>query len=296
MRRIDVSCRLKPYKASELIFSCMRSKLAYMSPKELGASLKNKNTWECTSAVCNPVLKRDVDRMFGTIRHEPIFYDGLDGNKKRDAQGFTIWNDNTIYVSYRGTCDIMDVLDNIDIRHTRIHKNIRVHKGFFEQFSSIEEGITRDIKRISAEYPIERLVFTGHSLGTSLATISAPYYGAMFKDRFRIISHSLAGAPCGNIDFVNWFSSNVDENVRLEAEGDIVPYIPIHDNFYHVPNGILMKRDGSFVDQYDIKPYSYVKILAMLLNRKGWEQINYDHSCENYITKLFSVGGGVPKE
>lgn len=289
MKRFDIKCRLKPYKASELIFSCMRSKLAYLNPVELKAALKTKKTWECTSARCNPLLKKDVDKMFDTVRNDPIFYDGLQSSKKRDAQGFTIWNDNTIYVSYRGTCDIMDALDNIDLRHKCIYKNIKVHKGFYDQFSSIEEKITQDIKDISAEYPIERIVFTGHSLGTSLATISAPYYGMMFKDKFRIIAHTLAGAPCGNINFVNWFSSNVDENVRLEAEGDIVPYIPIHDNFYHVPNGILMKRDGTFVDQYEIKPYSYIKLLSFFFKKEGWEQINYDHSCENYITKLFAL-------
>lgn len=290
MRKLDIQCRLKPYKASELIFSCMRSKLAYLSPSELRASMKTKKTWDCTSAKCNPLLKRDVDNMFDTIVHDPIFYDGLQTSKKKDAQGFTIWNDKTIYVSYRGTCDIMDVFDNIDIRPTRIYKNIKVHKGFFDQFSSIEEAITRDIKRISKEYPIERIVFTGHSLGGSLSSIASPYYGQMFKDRFKIVAHTLGTAPCGNIDFINWFSSNVDENVRLEAEGDIVPYIPVHDNFYHVPNGILMKRDGTIVEQYDIKPYSYIKILSMLMRKEGWEQINADHSCENYITKLFALG------
>ena len=289
MRKLDVQCRLKPYKASELIFSCMRSKLAYLSPTELKVSMKSKKTWECTSAKCNPILKKDVDNMFNTIRHDPIFYDGLQSSKKRDAQGFTIWNNNTIYVSYRGTCDIMDVFDNIDIRHTRIYKNIKVHKGFFDQFSSIEESITKDIKMISKEYQIERLVFTGHSLGGSLTSIASAYYGQMFKDRFKIVAHTLGCAPCGNIDFVNWFTSKVDENVRLETEGDIVPYIQIHDDFYHVPNGILMKKDGTFVDQYEIKAYNYFKLASMLINKKTWEQINRDHSCEAYISRLFAL-------
>jgi hypothetical protein len=229
--------------------------------------------------------------MVDKASHGPIFYDGLKSNKnKRDAQGYIIWDKETIYVSYRGTCDPMDILDNIDIRQKTLFKNIKVHSGFYEQFDSIEPFITSDIKNISKEYPsIKQLVFTGHSLGGSVTSIASPYYGQMFKDRFKIVSHTLGSAPCGNIDFVNWFNSNVDENVRLETEGDIVPYIQIHDDFYHVPNGILIKKDGTLVDQYEIKPYNYFKLASMLINKKTWEQINLDHSCEAYISRLFAL-------
>lgn len=288
---LKIDCRLKPYKTSELVFSCMRSKISYGSHREIAAFFKDTDPFfeeACSpSWKCNPMTKRALREKVKKITCDPIFYDGK--SNRRDAQGFIVWDPHTIYVSYRGTLEPWDVLDNIDIRHKSLQNNIKVHRGFFEQFESIEEAITRDIKRISREYPIDNLVFTGHSLGGSVATISSPFYGQLFRRKFKITTQTLGSAPCGNAEFINWFVSNVDENVRLETEGDIVPYVPIHDKFYHVPNGMLLKCDGTLEDRYEIKPYDYFTLLCMIFKKEQWLKIYEDHSCENYIQRLFAL-------
>lgn len=284
----------KKFRTSDLLFSCVRSKIAYSTPSEITNIFKNKNTIlssSCNSSTnCNLRIRTEVQDMINRMHTPILFYDGRCNEKQnKDAQGYCIWDNHTIYINYRGTADMRDVYDNIDIRHHTIDKNIKVHKGFYNQFMSIEQNITDDIRHISREYPIKNLVFTGHSLGGSLATMSSPFYGQYFKEKFKIITYTLGSATVGNIDFVNWFSSNVDRNIRIETEGDIVPYIEIHPLFYHVPNGILMKKDGTIEDQYDIKSYNYCKLIKLIIDKENFENIIRDHSCETYISKLFSL-------
>ena len=283
-------CRLRSYQTSDLVFSCIRSRVAYQDPVDIVKSFENKRnlvTLCDTEKACNLIVRSEVQKRIDRIVHKPLFYDGR--IKKRDAQGFMLWDNNRIYVTFRGTADIFDVFDNIDIRRKTIFKNIKVHMGYYEQFASIEEDITRDMKHIMRQYPIKELVFAGHSMASACATICSPYYGEMFKGRYKITTHTLGGAAVGNVDFVSWFCSNVDDNVRIEAEGDIVPYIPIYKDFYHVPNGIKLSKDGKLETQYEVKPYSYFKIMGTILKKDGWKMVNEDHSCENYISSLFAI-------
>jgi predicted lipase len=280
--------RLRPNQASDLVFSCIRSKLAYAESYDIIHAFENKKQILNLFNTCNSDIQKDVLNRIDKIQHKPLFYDGS-SNSTRDAQGYIIWDDKRLFVTYRGTCCTKDILDNIDIRRKKIFKNIIVHQGYYEQFMSIEEDITRDIKLISDNFNIQELVFGGHSLASAISNISSPYYGQMFKNRFKITSHTCGGAAVGNIDFINWFCSNVDENIRIETEGDIVPYIPFHNDFYHVPNGIKISKTGEMQTQYEIKPYSYLKLLSILLNKQKWHEIYEDHSCENYISSLFAI-------
>lgn len=227
-----------------------------------------------------------VNRLHGHIKT----YDGT-YKKKRDAQGFLYYpGKKTIYVTYRGTVNMSDIFDNIDIRHQSFFDSqIKVHKGFYEQFFSIEEDITKDIKDIVGSKDISHIVFSGHSLGGALAILSSPYYGKMFNRQYNIITHTFGTVPVGNGPFVNWFINYVDHNVRVENENDIVPTIPIHDKFYHVPNGILLKADGTFETDYETKLYSYIDLLRMVMHKETWENINNEHSCDLYISNLKKI-------
>jgi hypothetical protein len=257
-----------------------------MHPKDIAGIIQQKETileTVCSSRQCNIEVAREVHKRLDSIKCTPISYDGI---SHTDAQGFLIWDDHKIYVSYRGTATLSDIIDNIDIRRQKIYKSIIVHKGYFDKFMSMEEDITKDIKHIMKQYPITELVFTGHSMAASIASISSPYYGDMFKN-LKITTHTLGSAPAGNIEFINWFSSNVDESVRIETEGDIVPYIPIHKDFIHIPNGIKIDNQGTVEVNYEIRPYEYSTILCLIL--KDWDRIYRDHSCETYISNLFAT-------
>jgi hypothetical protein len=50
-----------------------------------------------------------------------------------------------------------------------------------------------------------------------------------------------------------------------------------------------MNKDGTLTDEYTIKPYDYSTLFSMIMNKEKWVKINIDHSCENYVSQLFSL-------
>ena len=211
------SPKLKPYKVQELLFSLFRSKIAYENETQIKNIIAKKDLHVFSQNLisCNKDIRGRMDKLVTSIvddmkNSQPIFYDGNHNEEnKRDSQGYLLWKNNTIYVSFRGTYNFNDIYDVINIRPKKFIKNAYVHTGFAEQFMSIEHKITNDIKSISKSFPIERLVFTGHSMGGSIAAIASAYYGTLFDNLY--ITGQLFGTPLtGNTEFVKWFTNSVD--------------------------------------------------------------------------------------
>lgn len=301
-RKIYINAKLKSYKVQEMVFSCLRSKVAYENPREIKDIFRkhgNRDIFSCKLMSCNIEIQKKIENVVDTIindMHTPIcdelvpkFYDGS-GNKekKRDAQGYMIWKSNTIYITFRGTKDICDVIDVMDIRPKKLLKNIMIHNGFYEQFFSIEDAITKDIKEIINLFPIERIIFSGHSMGGGVAAIAAAYYASMFK-MMHITCHTFGIPLIGNNEFVKWFDEGVDECIRLEIEEDIVPFIPINSTFKHIPDGVRLKRNGSVDNMYDIESLSYADVIKRLIKKEEINELTINHSCEKYIERLLSL-------
>ena len=246
-------------KFQDVLRACKRSKAAYAD---------------------GPTIKKQY-------KHS-IFYDGC-SKQQHDAQGFLYRDRNKIYVTFRGTMDVMDTRDVIDIRHEKLFSpHIKVHKGFHSQFFSIEEDITRDIKDIASSYKIEEIVFAGHSLGGSCALISSPYYAELFKNKYTIKTYTFGTVSVGNQNFVQWFQNNVSEHYRVENEEDVVPHIPVHNTFMHVPNGIILNHQGNIKRESQTCSSSYFTVLSKVLEKATWDQLYSDHSCEAYENNLLS--------
>lgn len=296
--RTTVTCqaKLKPYKVQEMVFSCLRSKVAYEDLDRIKDVFKKNGSREifsCKLMSCNMEIRQKIEKVVDDIiadmHNQPIFYDGSSNKtKKRDSQGFVIWKKNTIYVSFRGTKDVGDIVDVIDIRPKRLLRDIIVHTGFAEQFFSIEHVISDDIRKIIKEYPIERIVFTGHSMGGAIACIAAAYYSNMFKN-IHITCHTFGSPPTGNAAFVKWFNNGVDESTRLEIEEDIVPLIPINKDFKHVPGGVKLKKDGDIEHAYEVMFTSYADILSRVIRKDDFQEVSANHSCERYIERLLAI-------
>ena len=250
--------------------SCIRSKVAY------------ENKVRITSFYNTPMLHKNktfetnVNNFKNDLLEDPLFYGDM---------CHVVWDKNNLYVNYTGTRDVIDMIKNIDIRHKKLFKDIKVHQGFHDKFFKIESELTKDIIYLVKEYPIKNIYFTGHSSGGAISLISGPYYGHMLQKQ-RIIVDTFASTCVGNIHFLNWFSNHVDVNSRIESEGDIVPYIPIHDAFYHVPHGVFLKKNGDIELQYNISSLNYLTVLSMLSDKQKREEINTDHSCDTYLELL----------
>lgn len=246
------------YKVHDLVFSCMRSRISYESPEKIKKIYKDR---------INSVIQHKIDPILNTIIDTPIFYDGNNNkNKQRDSQGYAIWKENTVYFSFRGTSEMKDITDVIDIRGKNLGNNIIVHTGFYEQFMAIENEITLDCINLFESYPIERIIFAGHSMGGSIATIASLFYARKFNNK-HVTCHTFGSPKTGNIGFVEAFKQHVEESKRVEVEEDIVPSLPMTVLFKHVPDRILLKAK-------DKNLFNKIKKAAD------------NHSCENYIERL----------
>lgn len=267
------------HEVNNIMFSCLRSLLAYEKPKFMTQYFMEKKLYKYLKG---EKLKELVD-----IRMDPIFYNGPQIRKNRsDVQGYMIYSKKTLYITFRGSNDTQDLLACLDIRTENLGQNICIHKGYYSQFKAIEADITSDILRISSSLEIDKIVFSGHSLGGALATIAAPYYSNIFRGSKYIACHTFGSTAVGNEEFVNWFNENVNENYRVECEYDIIPLLPIHK---HVPNNVFLSEDFISNEEYNIK--NYIDLCKFLNHTK---YINLDnfinlHSCKRYLDILYII-------
>lgn len=291
-----ITSKLKPYKIQDVIFSCLRSKIAYEKQHKIVDIFKkdgNRDIFNCKLMCCDIDIRTKINDIVNNITTdmviEPIIYTGLDNPiRTNDIQAYLLYKSNTIYITFRGTISPSNLIDALDARKYEFKKGLIIHNGFMNQFTSIEQNLTRDIRNIKKEFNIERIIFSGHSSGGSLATIASFYYGNLFPDVF--ISNMTFGMPImANINFVNEFCKVVDESIRIELENDIIPNINFNKNFIHIPNGIRLYKNGIVKSDYINDNILFRDVILKAIADKNLDDIYNSHSCEQYITRLIDI-------
>lgn len=206
---------------------------------------------------------------------EEIPFDHEFISSSEDTQLYIWKNKDIVHVTFRGTSSIQDVLKDLDIKRTRISGKIKVHKGFYKQFKSIEIKLTKILLKLTDD--AKRIIFSGHSLGGALAQIAAAYYGDIFEELF-ITCYTFGSPRVGNTYFVEWFSNSVDEHVRVVNEGDPVPMIPTMFYWTHTKN-ICIKLSDNIQYLKNDTPW-YKRIFELFKSHVS------HHSCDEYIKKL----------
>ncbi|CAF3156955.1 unnamed protein product, partial [Rotaria sp. Silwood2] len=136
-------------------------------------------------------------------------------------------NEETLWVAFRGTANISDVLTDLSIYHTLISSGM-VHKGFAKRASEFPCDTLMNELRTTHNYR-KRLIFTGHSLGDSIAHLCAIFNLAnkSYKENPQIYSIAFGSPFIGNRtvaealirkNFNNHFLTIINQN-------DIVPNI-----------------------------------------------------------------------
>lgn len=83
-----------------------------------------------------------------------------------------LFDSDIVYVVYRGTDEIIDILKEIQMCSKSIGKGFKIHRGIHEYFRKSKECIDHTI---NISQPI-KVVFCGHSLGGCLAQFAAYFY------------------------------------------------------------------------------------------------------------------------
>lgn len=170
----------------------------------------------------------------------------LISNKDTDAQCkifFNIDKSNTIYIVFRGTSSLDDWKTDLKIRQeTFLYDDVKVHRGFLEQYLSIHQDIVKCIKPL-LNFTNE-IVITGHSLGGALSTICAVYLKEIpSSNKYNVNVYTFGSPRVGNKGFKKLYNKHIKNSFRIAGHSDLITYFPINSSYTHVHSAISYHDD-----------------------------------------------------
>lgn len=102
---------------------------------------------------------------------------------------------------------------------------IRVERGFYEVFSGLDQSALMDALSYLANSGA-RLIMTGHSLGSALATLTVPLACAAGIPSTKILHYNQASPKVGNSNFLAYYDDLNVQTFRLVNTYDEVPKLP----------------------------------------------------------------------
>ena len=123
---------------------------------------------------------------------------------------------NTLFASFRGSSNIKNWIDDIQIEHHCIDKtsNICVEAGFYKLYEQLYSFISDEIDKLSHKYQTNQLLLTGHSMGSSIASLFA--YN-LSKTNYNITLMTFGSPRVGNYEFVQDFISKNITSFRINT-------------------------------------------------------------------------------
>lgn len=209
-----------------------------------------------------------------------------------DCQAYMWQQNNHIFLVFRGTDDIMDVLVDLDVRTEPMIINgtsVNIHQGFYRQFFSVESKIEQNINNMTNNGANE-LIITGHSLGGALASISNYYYSKKFPS-LNITTYTYGSPRVGDTIFAN--DECHKNGYRIFNYYDPVPMFPVSGRFEHVnAKPLCIVDSGIFIDppiytqmgKHDINPFLRILMLFRLTPLCGAY-----HKVERYCDSIIKL-------
>ena len=199
-----------------------------------------------------------------TVAREKLASVGLSNFKyfndiKSGLQAFVSSNSQAVVVSFRGTDNLVDAyldlsFDQIDQKKFGIEG--KLHRGFVQQLDSMWDGIKSEILSQSANQ--KPVYFTGHSLGSALATITA---ARLLQENINIAGVYLQSAPrVGNDTFKQFFNAQLlSKTYRFTINDDIIPRLP--------PPSAAADNFGSLL------PFEFGKWVTSQLKKQNYQHV-----------------------
>jgi predicted lipase len=145
---------------------------------------------------------------------------------------------DVIFVAFRGTSNLENWIDDIQVSKTCFENNVCIETGFYKLYQKLNYSIMKGLSGLQNR----NLLITGHSLGSALATILS--YDLCNTYNITLITF---GSPrVGNKEFVNNFKDCNIISKRVTHYYDIVPHLPEESlNYKHIPGEIWYNEDNS---------------------------------------------------
>ncbi|NEV49620.1 lipase family protein [Wolbachia pipientis] len=173
--------------------------------------------------------------------------------KNGTLAGFVFTKDKEITIAYRGTKDLDDVITDVSAAFTQgfLPEGGKMHSGFYNAFCnslpSLDKVLSDYIKKQESEIKDFRINCTGHSMGATLATITALYLKEVKSaEHVRVVTF---GSPrVFDSRGAEIYERLLGENtIRVTNLSDPIPIFPTgFMGFKHVGEPLKIKT-GNFI-------------------------------------------------
>ena len=134
----------------------------------------------------------------------------------------------SLFVAYRGSSNIQNWIDNVQIRQESPYSDVSVgvEHGMYSLYASLRNDVLSTLDILSSKYGTKHLLVTGHSLGGALATLTV--FDIMYASAPFIIDDLVTfGSPrVGNDRFSQYFDKFDVRIARVTHYYDMVPHVP----------------------------------------------------------------------
>jgi predicted lipase len=222
---------------------------------------KNIDLKTCVNLAKLAYTNKDINMEYSIMfKNIPVSIEAITDDCPAGARMYAIKNENTLIFTFRGANIISSIEKGIQSPFLDIicangfprnkYKDIKVHKSFLTQFTSLKFGmmdIINDHKEDINE--ITNIMCIGYSLGGALATLAAACCKSHYPNY--IVWCVTFGSPrVGNLQFSKYFNDVIDLSKRIVYGDDILTKIPYY--FYkHVDGKVeIGEHDSSIIKRY----------------------------------------------
>lgn len=209
-------------------------------------------------------------------------------NKSTDVQVGIIEKDDTIFICFRGSDHPTDWRFNFFMSMTEypFRTGKYVHSGFLTQWMSIKQQLEQKIRFMLTRKGINRVVFTGHSAGTTCALAAHDMVDEL-REKYKVdVNVVTFGSPrvC-NGKFKDDFEKRVS-CTRIVLDRDVITRVPFSIFGYCHLGKPIQLRDAEVLDR-DTNTLESVSWVVLGLP-KGDIGVR-DHFITNYVEAIDKI-------
>jgi hypothetical protein len=251
----------------------------------------NENTAYWMARIAKAVYLKTTDdspdesAILSELKQDDGSFISVSGTNKNSAQAALIEHENYFCLAFRGTDEISDWLDNLNVFSEKVLFG-EFHRGFWNSLNDVWQPLFD--RYLQLRQTVRRPLFlTGHSLGGAMATVAAaklihsdlPFTSAYTFGQPR--SMSLATSRVFNVEAKGKF-------FRFQNNNDIVTRVPARLMGYsHVGSYLYISEE----QRINNDPGFWLRFLDSIdgivddIGKKGLDSVE-DHGMDNYLAAI----------
>ncbi|KAM3144305.1 hypothetical protein pb186bvf_003469 [Paramecium bursaria] len=218
---------------------------------QYNASLAQSVFWYTQVSQCQPQQIQNWNCGYFCDQHPNTTNAQSFQNSSHNTSAYCAYNqiENAIILNYRSTSNVQNFVGDLNFIQSNYTKcqGCYIHSGFQDMYQDLSEQMINCTQQLKQKFSDAKVFVVGHSLGGAIAALLA----SDVKTRlgYSIDIFLTTGAPrVGNVQFRNWFSTNVAPNIsyRIVHNQDPVPQLPpLGQNYTHLRQQIWYNSDNS---------------------------------------------------